>query len=85
MITCKLCQVLMAQNFNEFTCFVSSVEINFAVMKFVLSCQGSAFPWRCCSQVHNKPYGCRSAQTTNQNESEQQILLVWDHVLFPML
>ena len=67
----------------NFTSFVSSVEINFAVIKIASSYQGSAFPWSCCSQVRNKPYGGRNAETTNQNESEQQILLVWDHVFFP--
>ena len=69
----------------KFTNVVSFVEMNFAVVKFVSSYQGSAFPRSCCSQIRNKPYGYHSAEMTNQNESEQQSLLVWESVAFPML
>lgn len=68
----------------SFTNIVLFVQMNFAVVKFVSSYQGSAFLRICCLQIRNKQYGYNSAEMTNQNESEQQILLVRDNVSFPM-
>jgi hypothetical protein len=70
---------------TKFTDTVSFVEMNFAVVKFVSSYQGSAFLRSCCSQIQNKLCDSHSVEMTNQNESELQILLVWEHVSFPML